>query len=119
MSKRKRQSQSGASQQLPIIMGAAALVLLGVLIGVTVRDKPNKTVEQSSASTIPIFSSAVLDIAKDFTCSCGSCGERDLVVCTCETANQEKNYIQNMLNQGYDRSTITTRIEALYGGRKT
>jgi len=119
MSKRKKQSQSGASQQLPIIMGAAALVLLGVLIGVTVRDKPSKAVEQAPISTVPIFGSIVLDIAKDFTCSCGNCGERDLVVCTCDTATAEKNYIQNMLNQGYDRSTITTRIEALYGGRKT
>ncbi|MEE9463970.1 MAG: hypothetical protein V3W14_00165 [Candidatus Neomarinimicrobiota bacterium] len=119
MSKRKKQAQSGAREQLPIIMGAAALVLLGVLIGVTVRDKPDRAPEQAPASTVPIFSSAVLDIAEDFICSCGSCGERDLVVCTCDTANQEKTYIQNMLNQGNDRSTITTRIEALYGGRKT
>ncbi len=119
MSKRKKQPQSRPFEQLPVIMGAVALVLLGLLIGVTVRDKPTKAVERAPANVIPIFSSAVLDIAEDFTCSCGNCGERDLVVCTCETANQEKNYIQNMLNQGYDRSTITTRIEALYGGRKT
>jgi len=43
---------------------------------------------------------AVARVAAQFTRSCGSCGERRLDVCSCDTAQQERAFLQDQLRSG-------------------
>jgi hypothetical protein len=67
---------------------------------------------------LPVFSSAVLDIAREFLCSCGGCDVLELVQCTCEVAIQEKVLIQNALEEDKSRDEAIGLLDRLYGGRK-
>jgi len=46
----------------------------------------------------------VMDIASNFICSCGRCGEKPLETCACDTAIVERNEIRRQL--GNDQSDL-------------
>lgn len=118
MSTRKN-SGGAALKPMPMIMGAAALIVFGMLLSTVLIDKSATSPAPGVAAVTPVFSSAVLEIARDFYCSCGSCGQKELLVCTCDTAVQEKNYIQDLLDKGYDKESINSTVQAMFGGKKT
>ncbi len=119
MSTRKNSAGGGALKPLPMILGAAALIVLGMLLSTVLVDQSAPSPAPGAATVTPVYSSAVLDIAKDFYCACGSCGQEELVVCSCDTAIQEKNYIHDLLEKGYEKRSINATVQAMFGGGKT
>ena len=119
MSTRKNSAGGGAIRPLPMILGAAALIALGMLLSTVLIDQSATSTAQGGAIAIQIYSSAVLDSARDFYCACGNCGDKELVVCGCDTAIQEKNYIHDLLEKGYEKESINATVQAMFGGGKT
>jgi hypothetical protein len=58
-----------------------------------------------------------MEVASKFSCSCGSCGEEALESCTCNTAEQERNFIRQELQSSKSVSqavaVVNTRYEHL------
>lgn len=58
-------------------------------------------------------------IASRFVCSCGTCGEKRLDICTCETAQQERAFILDQLRQGRSEAEAADAVNRKYGGLKS
>ena len=119
MPTRKNSAGGGAIRPLPMILGAVALIVLGRLLSTVLSDQSASWPAPGAESATPVDSSAVMDIARDFYCACGSCGQEELVVCSCDTAIQEKNYIHDLLEKGYNKESINATVQAMFGGGKT
>ncbi|MCH8839054.1 MAG: hypothetical protein IIA60_14880 [Candidatus Marinimicrobia bacterium] len=119
MATRKNSAGGGALKPLPMYMGAAALIVLGMLLSTVLIDQSAPSRAPGAATATQVYSSAVLDIARDFYCACGNCGDKELVVCGCDTAIQEKNYIHDLLEKGYEKESINATVQAMFGGGKT
>jgi hypothetical protein len=61
----------------------------------------------------------VMEVASKFTCSCGSCGEEALEICTCNTAEQERNFIRQELKSGKSVSQTIVSVKTKYGHLKS
>jgi cytochrome c-type biogenesis protein CcmH/NrfF len=57
-------------------------------------------------------------VASRFVCSCGTCGEERLDVCTCETAQAERAFIQDQLRNGRSETEAAEALKQKYGGLK-
>jgi DNA-directed RNA polymerase subunit RPC12/RpoP len=57
----------------------------------------------------------VFEVASKFVCSCGSCGEEPLESCTCQTAQEERQFIRNALQQDQAIDQIITAVNMNYG----
>lgn len=99
--------------------GVGFLIMIGIMIGSIINRPANSRGVGTDNTVTRIYTSAVLDIANEFLCACGSCNEPNLAACTCDTAKQEKNLIHELLNKGYDRAKVIQTIEAMFGGRKS
>ncbi|ODU23865.1 MAG: hypothetical protein ABS95_02840 [Verrucomicrobia bacterium SCN 57-15] len=62
---------------------------------------------------------AVARVAARFICSCGTCGEKRLDVCSCETAQQERAFIQEQLRNGRSEEDAAQALKQKYGGLKS
>ena len=60
----------------------------------------------------------VLDVASKFICSCGTCGEKPLDTCTCETAVQERQFIRGRLQQGQTPEQVAVAVSTEFGWLK-
>lgn len=103
--------------------------LLGLLIigGVTIflalpyirenplgrKSQPAPLIEQRSGD--PKLEARVLQIASKFICSCGTCGEQPLDVCTCERAVEERQFIRNYLQAGQTNEQIVAALNTTFG----
>ncbi len=103
--------------------------LLGLLIvgGVTIflalpyirenppgrKSQPAPLIEQRSGD--PELEARVLQIASKFICSCGTCGEQPLDVCTCERAVEERQFIRNYLQAGQTNEQIIAALNRTFG----
>jgi hypothetical protein len=56
-----------------------------------------------------------MDVASKFICSCGTCGEQSLDVCSCETAAQERQFIRSSLQSGQSVSQATLAVQDKFG----
>ncbi len=73
----------------------------------------------SGFNTAPAADPAVLRVAARFACSCGSCGEERLDVCSCPTAQQERAFIQEQLRNGRSEAEAAEALKQKYGGLKS
>jgi len=76
------------------------------------------------AATAPLATSVVADsavtrIAARFACSCGTCGEKRLDICSCETAQQERAFLQEQLRNGRNEAEAVEALNKKYGGLKS
>ncbi len=94
-----------------IIAGISALVL-GVFIGAMVAE--GSASKKRGYVSEDIFSTHALEIAGEFRCSCGTCGEKNLAICTCETALIEKRYIENSLKASKSHQQIVEEMTKIY-----
>lgn len=63
--------------------------------------------------------SAVMRVAARFACSCGTCGEKRLDICSCETAQTERAFIQEQLRNGRSEAEAAEALKQKYGGLKS
>lgn len=133
MPKQTNKEQSNPRLFAPLAVG----ILIGALaVGTAVlvwnHDSPSR-----SRSAVPTYSgsipmtstplaavpsaleSAVTRVAARFACSCGTCGEKRLDVCSCETAQAERAFLQNQLRDGRTESEAADALNKKYGGLKS
>jgi hypothetical protein len=64
----------------------------------------------------------VLQVAVNFKCACGGCGELPLAECQCDMpkgAVEEKSFIRTKLAEGYTVPQVIELVEQKYGHRAT
>ncbi|MBI3111174.1 MAG: zinc ribbon domain-containing protein [Ignavibacteriales bacterium] len=80
------------------------------------KPRPEPLVEQTSAD--PKVEANVREVASKFICSCGTCGEQSLDVCTCNTAIQERQFIRNAFQSGQTPDQIVAAVNTTFGWMK-
>ena len=73
-----------------------------------------------SAPVNAALESQVMQVAANFSCACGGCGELPLDECTCTMprgAKEEKDFIRDQLQKGLSVEQVTALVEAEYGLR--
>ena len=75
-----------------------------------------------TATTLPTNSAEdqVLQVAVNFKCACGGCGELPLAECQCEMpkgALEEKNFIRTKLAEGHTVPEVIELLDQEYGHR--
>lgn len=106
-----------------------AVVTMGLLGGVFVLImafqmlQNARTPEQGPAapevrSTDPKIESSVMTIASRYLCSCGSCQQEPLDICTCVKAVEVRQFIRNRLQVGQSDSQIMVAVDQTYGWKK-
>lgn len=93
-----------------------AILIGGIGIGISINSY--NTPEPINNPVPNVFSFETLSIAKQFVCSCGSCGEKELITCTCPTAIETKQFIETSINNGLSADDITDILEMTYGHYK-
>lgn len=53
-------------------------------------------------------------VANEFACSCGTCGEKNLVYCVCGTAMNTKNFIETNLKNGTSEREVVELVKKYY-----
>ncbi len=119
MNRRLQKKQTGMGNQQPLIYKwsvwalVCTVLVLGIWIGVLLEDK-EKT-PQVNENTYSSFSAATTQIAGLFSCSCGSCGEKNLAICECPTALSTKRFITDKLKSGSPQDHIIDLVKTTYG----
>ncbi len=72
-----------------------------------------------NATASSVLDPAVARVAARFACSCGTCGEKRLDICSCETAQTERAFIQEQLRNGRSESEAAEALKQKYGGLKS
>lgn len=72
-----------------------------------------------TSTPTPALDPAVARVATRFACSCGTCGEKRLDVCSCETAQTERAFIQEQLRNGHSEEEAAQALKQKYGGLKS
>jgi hypothetical protein len=67
----------------------------------------------------PVSDPAVARVAARFVCSCGTCGEERLDVCSCPIAQTERTFIQDQLRNGRSEAEAAEALKQKYGGLKS
>ncbi len=106
-------------------IGIYTLVVIGFLLIVVVVDslfnksdkKGNKLVEEFSNN--PAIELRVREIASKFICSCGTCGEQSLEVCSCDRAIEERKVIRDYLEKAKTEEEIVKAVANTYGWLKS
>ena len=91
----------------------AALLILGIWVGIFLGDREKPSHRDNSVPQV--FSVATMEVARLFSCPCGSCGEKILTVCECPTATSTKRFIETQLNNGYNHEQVVELVIQVYG----
>ncbi len=119
-SKGKAKHDERKSRFHPLAVGS--LIVGGVILLFLVLD--SKTGIQKQQRPIPVVESKsndlaleakVLDVASKFICSCGTCGEQPLDVCSCNTAVKERQYIRTSLQSGQSLNQVALAVQDNFG----
>jgi hypothetical protein len=80
------------------------------------KQRPEPLIEQRSSD--PKLEANVQAVASKFICSCGTCGEQPLDICTCNTAIQERQFIRNALQAGQTSDQVIAAVNTTFGWMK-
>ncbi|MBC8463551.1 MAG: hypothetical protein H8D61_01085 [Deltaproteobacteria bacterium] len=124
---RVKPNQTGREPSYWKIMAIVAIVFsAGLLIKVVFFSTPLPTnVKQTYESSAPLTSTIdlrVQQVASNFRCACGGCGELPLDECACDMprgAVEEKNFIRKKLNEGLTTDAVINLVNERYGHLKT
>lgn len=72
-----------------------------------------------NSTVSPVLDPAVARVAARFACSCGTCGEKRLDLCSCETAQAERAFIHEQLRNGRSEAEAAEALKQKYGGLKS
>lgn len=71
--------------------------------------------ETLGATALAQTDPAVNRVASQFDCSCGKCSDT-LDTCSCETAQQERTFIQGQLQKGHSETEAVEALKQKFGG---
>lgn len=97
-----------------IIIVSVVVLLIGLVIGISLNTKDVKQINTTQAAQT-VFASNTLKVAKKFVCSCGTCGEKNLVSCVCGTAIGTKKFIEGNLQNGMSEEEVVELVKEYYG----
>jgi len=134
VNRRLQKKQTGMGNQQPLIYKwsvwalICTVLVLGIWIGVLLEDRENTTHAHESSyfedrgktsqvyeNSFSSFSAATMQIAGLFSCSCGSCGEKNLAICECPTALSTKRFITDKLKSGSPQDQVIDLVKTTYG----
>ncbi|NIA29000.1 MAG: hypothetical protein GWP06_03695 [Actinobacteria bacterium] len=97
----------------------AAIVLI-LLIKFLAPSEPVavQQLPSADASLNLIMNAQILGVAKQFRCSCGTCGGTPLEECSCPTAEKEKSFIASHLQKGKTVEQTVALVDSVYGWKK-
>lgn len=93
-----------------------SILIGGISIGISINSY--YTQEPIINSETKVFSIETLSVAKHFACSCGSCGEKELIACMCPTAIETKQFIETSINNGISIEDVTDIVKVSIGHYK-
>ncbi len=97
-----------------IITISAVVLFIGVVIGLSLDSKNERSTNDIVVAQTT-FSNNTLKLAKEFACSCGTCGEENLAVCVCGTAIGTKKFIEGNLRNGIPEREVVELVKDIYG----
>ena len=107
-----------ASVVLLIIGGAIAYLSIPYITG----NPPGRNSQPARLAEIrsddPVVEAKVREVSAKFICSCGTCGEQPLDICTCNTAIQERQFIRNAFQSGKTSEQIIVAVDTTFGWMK-
>ena len=103
---------------LMIGLGLAAGVGLAAWLKGPGFPPPSTGAETQRTPRPPGASRAVLQVAADFVCACGRCGDEPLATCDCPRAVEERAFIAKALAAGRSPAQTAAALEQRYGGRR-
>jgi cytochrome c-type biogenesis protein CcmH/NrfF len=131
----KSRKSAKAGRGEPSFWMITAIVSLILLVGFIVKTVYEKTSYSSGPKLSPAtvlqpvaapaagpLESEVLQVASNFRCACGECGELPLAECTCTTpkgAVEEKAFIRGKLKEGLSAAQVIELVDKKYGHRMT
>jgi hypothetical protein len=103
------------------------VITVGTIVLVWNHDSPSRSrssiptyaASTSSGGAPATIGSAVMRVAARFACSCGTCGEKRLDICSCETAQTERAFIEEQLRNGRSEAEAADALNQKYGGLKS
>ena len=101
----------------PLIIGS---LIVGIFIIYLFIDN-NKQNTSSIQSTVEKktknieLENNVYEVASKFVCACTSCAEEPLESCSCQTAQEERQFIRQALQQGQSVDEVITAVNMNYG----
>lgn len=121
----KQQSVGPSYRTIAVVVGMIFLAGISVKLGVTFSkrgtpSKLNSAPVQTSTSAVSVDESRVIEVAKNFKCACGGCGELPLATCQCEMPKgsvEEKVFIRDKLADGYTVEQVIELLDKKYGHR--
>ncbi len=97
-----------------LITVSVVVIFIGIIIGLSIDSKSGPSTNY--APTVQtVFASSTLKVAKEFACSCGTCGEKNLVACVCGTATNTKKFIEGNLQNGMPEGEVVELVKEYYG----
>ena len=111
--KNNRTGKQAVFNKGSLIILATGIVLIAFSFGI-LTENDRKSIIASNETPI-VFSLATVNLAKDFACSCGSCGEKNLATCECPTAISTKSFIEMNLKSGLPEPEVTSLVNQVYG----
>lgn len=119
----KQQSVAPSYRTIALVVGMIFLAGISVKLGITLSkggspSKLNSALSQASTSALSVDESQVIEVAKNFKCACGGCGELPLATCQCEMTKgsvEEKRFIREKLADGYTVEQVIELLDKKYG----
>jgi len=113
-----------STRAFPVAYAILFLILGFGIAFVIFKPRSDRQARQSAStadsSPSAVYPAAVLDIAKEFNCPCGTCNDA-LDVCTCDEKNgavEVKHFISQKLAEGHKKPHIVEMVNEKYGGLK-
>lgn len=128
---RRESKSSFKRKQARNISGLKNLKLLWITVGVVIGSvilvisfdlifRPQtKDFPVEIKSSNPVVEANVFEIASKFVCSCGTCNEESLEVCTCGRAIEEREFIRDHLEENQKPEDIVVAVANKYGWLKS
>lgn len=97
-----------------VLLGSVFAFIAGMELFVKKQPSPPSQLVETK-STDAKLEAMVIETASKFICSCGTCGEKPLDVCTCNRAVEERQFIRNYLEQGQKPEQVIFALNNTYG----
>ncbi len=103
---------------IAIVLIGGVVAFIGFMELVVKKEPPPPPDFVEIKTNDPRLEAKVKDVASKFICSCGTCGEKPLETCTCNTAAEERQFIRNYLQAGQTPEQVITAVTNTYGWLK-
>lgn len=118
---RKQARKTYSIKNLKLLWITVGVVIGSVILATSfdlIFRPQTKDIPVEIKSSNPVVEAKVFEIASKFVCSCGTCNEESLEVCTCGRAVEERQFIRDYLEQNQKPDDIVVAVANKYGWLK-